>query len=132
MRTPARTAFASLLLAAALGCSHDPTGPGLSLVGTWQVVGFVSVGLAAEVDGTAVFTDYGLYTFDTQIRFPGEAGYHGVASGRWELDAPDRVTLRNSRGGIIRYQLARDHDRLVLTSFDSPQPVTITLRSTSR
>ena len=131
MLTAARSALAPLLLAAALGC-RPLDGPDLSLVGTWAVLGFVDHGVAADVEGSALFTAYGAYTFDiSRVEFPGEPPDAFVVSGTYQMSG-DRVTLSGSSGGVVTYGLLADGDRVIMTSVGRESVTRITLRATSR
>lgn len=131
MRTATRSALASLVLAAAIGCS-PLDGPDLSLLGTWAVVEFVDRGATSDIEGTAVFTAQGTYSFDVRFRFPGEPPLAVAIAGTYEA-VGSRVTLHGSGGVSVAYNLYANGDRIIMVdAADRDLATSITLRRIAR
>ena len=133
MRPSIPLALAPLVLAAAVGC-HQLDGPDLSLLGTWTVLEFVDHGTPSDVEGVAVFTAEGKYSFDIRFRFPGEPPLGAAVDGTYEL-VGNRVTLHGSgsNGVTVAYDLLASGDRIIMVDARGPSvPTRITLRRIAR
>ncbi len=100
MNETCRSTVARLALLAALttvACGEEDGAPNaVSLVGTWDWIGFTDSGLAATVTGTMVFRTDGTYTVDGTITFPEEPTDELVASGTY-VQSGDNVAIRSNR-----------------------------------
>lgn len=94
-----------LLLAIALlaGCGDD--GPALTLVGTWDLVGFTEHGVVATATGSASFGEGGDFEFAGEVTFPGEPADAVGMSGAWRQigDRLTLTTLTDSEEWIVRF-----------------------------
>lgn len=130
MLRPFRAALV-LATAAAIGC-RPLDGPDLSLLGTWAVVEFVDRGATSDIEGTAVFTAQGAYSFDVRFRFPGETPLAVRTAGTYEM-VGSRVTLHGSGGVSVVYDLYADGDRIIMADGARRNLATrITLRRIAR
>lgn len=128
-----KTSRAALALAtaAAIGC-RPLDGPDLSLLGTWAVLEFVDRGAASDIEGTAVFTAQGAYSFDVRFRFPGEPPQAVTVAGTYETIG-SQVTLTGSGGVSVSYDLYADGDRIIMVDAAGRNLATrITLRRVAR
>lgn len=115
---------AALLLSAA--CGEDATGPIISLVGSWQLVGFSDAGVAAVTTGTWVFRADGSFDVIGTVEFPGEPADALALMGTYAQDE-NTVTL-NVSGEITVWILTASGDEITLTEQAPPPANIITLR----
>jgi hypothetical protein len=119
----------SLPVAAAVAlmaaCS-DGTAPHASLVGTWDLVGFTDMGIAAATTGTWVFRTEGTMRVNGTITFPGEPTEPLVAEGTY-VQSGSRVALTiGAQTG--NWTIAESANEVTLTEDESPPANTIRLR----
>jgi hypothetical protein len=119
-------AAAGTLLAA---CSSDSTAPGPELVGTWDLVGFTDMGVAAVTTGTWIFRSDGTMHVEGTVTFPGEPTEPLVLDGVY-VQTGQTVTLtigaQNGAWGLVEAG-----NELTLTEDEPPPANTIVLRRQS-
>ena len=113
------------LLAAA--CSEDSTAPSLSLVGTWDFVGFSDGGVAAVATGTWVFRTDHTFSVDGTITYPDEPTEEVLLAGTYSQSGTS-VTL-TAGGETSAWLLAVNGNQVTLTQDEPPPANVITLRS---
>ena len=81
------------------GCDDDgPNGPGQTLVGSWDLVGYTDHGVAAtSATGTADFAADGSFAITGEVIFPGEPIEPLDVNGVWSTSG-DRVNLTTIDG----------------------------------
>jgi hypothetical protein len=119
-------AAAGTLLAA---CSSDSTAPGPELVGTWDLVGFTDMGVAAVTTGTWIFRSDGTMHVEGTVTFPGEPTEPLVLDGGY-IQTGQRVTLTIG-GQTGAWGLVEAGNELTLTEDEPPPANTIVLRRQS-
>ena len=67
-----RLRVAALLVLLSAACGKDTTAPATSVVGTWHLVGFSDMGVAAVTTGTWVFRADRTFSVNGTTTFPGE------------------------------------------------------------
>jgi hypothetical protein len=107
-------------------CGTDNTGPTPSLVGTWDLVGFTDMGIAAATTGTWIFRSDGTLSVDGTITFPGEPTEALIADGTY-VQSGSSVTLTiGTQSG--RWTMVESGNDLTLTEDEPPPANTIVLR----
>jgi hypothetical protein len=121
------TAVVALLAGA---CAKDSTGPSMvptaTLVGTWDLVGFSDMGVAAVATGTWVFRPDGTFSVTGTITFPGEPTEALVVDGSY-VQNDDRVALTIA-AQTGNWTLTANGNVLTLTENEPPPANTIGLR----
>ena len=112
------------LLAAA--CGKDATTPSTSLVGTWDLIGFTDMGVAAIATGTWVFRSDHTCSVDGTITFPGQPTDSLVADGTF-VQSGNRVSLTIA-AQTGDWTLTMSGNEMTLTENAPPPANTITLR----
>lgn len=126
LRARPRAAALAIVVGACLSaCATENSAPA-SLLGTWDLVGFTDMGIAAQTTGTVVFRADGTVRVDGTITFPGEPTEPLVADGTF-VQAGDRVTL-SLAGQTGSWALAASGNEVTLTEIEPPPANTITLR----
>jgi hypothetical protein len=123
-----RTATLPVALAVAVlaSCSTDSTAPVTSLVGTWDLIGFTDMGIAAVTTGTWTFRADGTTGVDGTITFPGEPTEPLVAEGTY-IQSGSRVTLTmGAQTGS--WSLVESGNEMTRTENEPPPANTIRLR----
>lgn len=120
-----RSAGASAAVACFAACATENTAPA-SLLGTWDLVGFTDMGIAAQTTGTVVFRADGTVSVEGTITFPGEPTEPLVADGTF-VQAGDHVTLTLA-GQTGSWALTASGNEVTLTAIEPPPANTITLR----
>lgn len=101
------------------GCGDNGTGPGASLVGSWDIVGFSDMGIGAAATGTWVFRADGTFAANGTVMFPGEPVDAFLLSG---LYVRSGTTLTLTVDGVASdWQVAESGNRVTLTE-DEPAP----------
>lgn len=116
-------AIAALLVA---GCGTDATTPSTSLVGTWDLIGFTDMGVAAVTTGTWVFRSDHTCSVDGTITFPGQPTDSLVADGTF-VQSGNRVSLTIA-AQTGDWTLTVSGNQITLTEKAPPPANTITLR----
>ena len=119
-------AVAGVLLAA---CGSDSTAPGPELVGTWDLVGFTDMGVAAVTTGTWIFRSDGTMRVDGTVTFPGEPTEPLVLDGGY-IQTGQSVTLTIGAESAV-WVLLEGGNELTLTEDEPPPANTIVLRRQS-
>jgi hypothetical protein len=119
-------AVAGVLLAA---CGSDSTAPGPELVGTWDLVGFTDMGVAAVTTGTWIFRSDGTMRVDGTVTFPGEPTEPLVLDGGY-IQTGQSVTLTIGAESAV-WVLLEGGNELTLTEDEPPPANTIVLRRRS-
>jgi hypothetical protein len=123
-----RAGVLSAFVAAALltACGSDSTGPNTSLVGTWDLIGFTDMGVAAVTTGEWTFRADGSMSVEGTVTFPGEPTDSLVADGTWAQSGVS-VTLTIS-GQTGTWTLTESGNEITLTENEPPPANTIRLR----
>jgi hypothetical protein len=118
------------VIGALLGaCATDNAGPSLSLVGTWDLVGYTDMGVAAATTGTWIFRSDGTMSVNGTITFPGEATEPLISDGSY-VQSGQSVTLTiGTQSGS--WSLVESGNELTLTADGPPPANTIVLRRQS-
>jgi len=109
---------------AACGDSTDPDP--LSLVGTWDIIGFSDAGVEAETTGTWVFRADGTLTIQGTVTFPGEPTDDISGDATYEQTGTTVVLTFGS--DATTWTLSMSEDVATLTEVEPPPANTITLR----
>ena len=108
-------------------CDGGTTEAELSLVGTWDVIGFTDEGAAAETTGTWIFLNDGTFSVAGTAKFPGEPTENINFEGTY-LQSGNTVELTIDQD-IGTWTLDFTDDQVVLTETEEQGiPNTITLR----
>jgi hypothetical protein len=113
----------------AAGCGSDTTGPSASLAGTWDVLGFTDMGVAATTTGTADFRADGTFVVSGTIAFPGEPAESLVINGSYDQNGSTVVLTTDSE--TSNWTIAVSGNNVTLTEVEPPPANTIMLRRTS-
>lgn len=121
----ARATLILTLAWAGVACS-DGTGPPISLVGTWDFIGFSDAGIEAATTGTWTFEANNAFHVRGTITFPGEPTDSLVASGSYTQQASQvELTIGPDTG---RWTITGNGTVVVLTEIEPAPANTITLR----
>jgi hypothetical protein len=127
LRTPGlAVAAAGIVLAA---CSSDTTAPGPELIGTWDLVSFSDMGVAAVTTGTWIFRSDGTMHVEGTVTFPDEPTEPLVLDGGY-VQAGQRVTLTIGAENSV-WGLVEAGNTLTLTEDEPPPANIIVLRRQS-
>jgi hypothetical protein len=107
-------------------CSTDSSAPGTSLVGTWDLVGFTDMGIAAVTTGTWTFRTDGTMSVNGTITFPGEPTEPLVAEGTYVQSGSSIVLTIGPQTG--NWTLVESGNEVTLTENEPPPANTIRLR----
>ncbi len=123
--------FAAVLTAAVvsggMAACGDSTGPdSLSLVGTWDFIGFSDAGVEAETTGTGVFREDGTLTWQGTVTFPGQATTDISGDGTYEQTGTTVVLTIG--GETTTWTLSISGNVATLTEVEPPPANTITMR----
>lgn len=125
LRAAGLCAVAAVALLAA-ACGKDGTAPSTSLVGTWDLIGFTDMGVAAVTTGTWVFRTDGTFSVNGTITFPGEPTDPFVVDGIYVQNG-DSVALTIA-AQTTNWTLTPSGNEVTLTENEPPPANTITLR----
>lgn len=104
----------------------DETGPEISLVGTWELIGFSDAGIEAATTGTWTFEPGNTFHVRGTITFPGEPTDSLVTSGSYSQQASQvELTIGPDTGS---WTITGNGSVVVLTEIEPPPANTITLR----
>jgi hypothetical protein len=107
-------------------CSDDSTGPGVSLVDTWDLIGFTDMGIAAGTTGTWEFRADGTFSVNGTVTFPGEPTDSLVISGTYVQNG---ITVALTIGADTgNWTLTASGDEVTLTENEPPPANAITLK----
>ncbi len=109
---------------AACGDSTEPDS--LSLVGTWDFIGFSDEGVEAETTGTWVFSADGTVTVQGTVTFPGESTEDISGSATYEHTGTTVVLIFGS--DTTTWTLSISGNVATLTEVEEAPANTITLR----
>ena len=113
-------------LASAGAACHDTSGPQISLVGTWDFIGFSDAGIEAATTGTWTFEAASAFHVRGTITFPGEPTDSLVATGSYSQQGNQvELTIGPDTGS---WTISGDGDVVVLTEIEPAPANTITLR----
>lgn len=125
----ARSSCVALIWGLALSsgsCKNDGTAPNISLVGTWDLIGFTDAGVAAVTTGTWSFVADGSFTVRGTVTFPGEPTDSLVVSGNYvQQRSSVQLTIGAQTGA---WTITGNSVQVVLTETEPPPANTITLR----
>ena len=118
------------LVATLLGaaCAADSTAPSTSLVGTWDLVGFTDMGIAAATTGTSEFRADGTFEVNGTITFPGEPTESLVIDGSYVQSSSTVVLTIGAQVG--NWTLTANGNEVTLTENEPPPANSFTLRRT--
>ena len=115
----------ALIALAGVACS-DGTGPPISLVGTWDFIGFSDAGIEAAATGTWTFETNNAFHVRGTITFPGEPTDSLVTSGSYSQQASRvELTIGPDTGS---WTITANGTMVVLTEIEPAPANTITLR----
>jgi hypothetical protein len=117
-------ALAAPFLGAA--CGNDSTAPSLSLIGTWDLIGFTDMGIAAATTGTCEFRADGTFEINGTITFLGEPTEPLVIAGSYVQSGTTVVLTIGAQTG--NWTLEPSGNEVTLTEDEPPPANTITLR----
>ena len=123
--------FVALLTAAALSggmaaCGDSTGADSLSLVGTWDLIGFSDAGVEAETTGTWVFSADGTLTIQGTVTLPGELAEDISGDATYEQTG---TTVELTFGSdTTTWTLSISGNVATLTEVEPPPANTITLR----
>jgi hypothetical protein len=115
------------LAALGAGCGKDSTSPAISLVGSWDFIGFSDAGVAATTTGTWVFGSDGTFSVAGTVTFPGEPTDSIVVAGTY-TQSGNSVTLSVAGAPATSWTLTASGDQVTLTENEPPPANTVTLR----
>ena len=107
-------------------CGDDSTAPSLSLVGTWDLIGFTDMGISAVTTGTGEFRPDGTFGINATITFPGEPTEPLVIAGSYVQSGTTVVLTIGGQTG--NWTLTSSDNEVTLTENEPPPANTITLR----
>jgi hypothetical protein len=113
----------------AAACGSYPTAPSGSLAGTWDVLGFTDMGVAATTTGSAEFRADGTFVVSGTIAFPGEPAESLVIDGSYDQNGSTVVLTMDSE--TSNWTIAVSGNNVTLTEVEPPPANTIMLRRTS-
>lgn len=116
----------AIALAFVTACGKDPTAPGTSLVGTWDLVGFSDAGVAAATTGTWVFRSDNTHSVNGTITFPGEPTETLVVDGTYAQNGTSVMLTMSGQTGS--WTLVASGSNVTLTENEPPPANTIGLR----
>jgi hypothetical protein len=118
-------ALLATLAWAGVACG-DETGPQISLVGTWDFIGFSDAGIEAATTGTWTFEANNAFHVIGTVTFPGEPTDSLVVSGSYsQQESQVELTIGADTGS---WTITGDGDVVVLTEIEPAPANTITLR----
>lgn len=116
------------LVLALAGCGgSDGSGPSVSLVGTWDFIGFSDAGVEATTTGTVVFGADGTVTWDGTVTFPGEPTDAISVTGIYQQTGSTLVLTFGAEPSTT-WTIAASGDEVLLTAVEAPPANTIRLR----
>jgi hypothetical protein len=118
----------AIIVVALLACGDGATDPADSLVGNWDLIGFMDGGVTATVNGTMTFGSDGRYTMQGSITFPNEPT--DVVNVQGTFAQAGGVATLMSSGESSSWDLVFSGDRVVLTEREPPPANSMTLRRT--
>ncbi len=120
------------LVSGGLAACGDSTGAeSMSLVGTWDIIGFADDGVAAQITGTWVFRADGTFTIEGTVMPPDEPTEDISGSGTYEQNGTGVVFTFQTRtpgSSTSTWTLSMSGDVATLTQDEPPPANTITLR----
>ena len=104
----------------------DETGPEISLVGSWDFIGFSDAGIEAVTTGTWTFEANNAFHVRGTITFPSEPTDSLVLSGSYsQQQSQVQLTIGADTGS---WTITNDGDVVLLTEIEPAPANTITLR----
>ena len=128
VRTLLVLALTTTLTAGAMSaCGDDPAGPDvLTIVGTWDLIGFSDAGVEAQTSGSWTFREDGTHSFDLTVTFPDEPPENISVEGTYEQTG---TTLELTVGtDSSTWTVEISGDLATLTENEPPPANEITLR----
>ena len=118
---------AAVLSGGMAACGGDSTSPDpVSLVGTWDFIGFSDAGVDAVTTGTFVFQADGTLTIRGTVTFPGESTDDLSLDATYEQTGAEVVLTDSS--DTSTWTLSISGNVATLTEVESPPANTITLQ----
>lgn len=121
-----RLRVAALVALLAAACGKDNTAPSPSLVGTWDLIGFTDMGVAAVTTGTWVFRTDSTFSVIGSTTFPGEPTDSLVLDGTYVQSGNNVVLTIGVETGS--WTITASGDQVTLTEVEPPPANTITLK----
>lgn len=119
---------AALVAVLATACGKDTTAPGTPVVGTWHLVGFSDMGVAAVTTGTWVFRADRTFSVNGTITFPGEPTDSLLMNGTYVQNGNSvALTVATQTSS---WTVTASGTEITLTENEPPPANTITLRRT--
>ncbi len=129
MRIRPIVSVAAALFLATLGCSDSTGTDPMSLVGTWDFIGFTDEGVATETTGTWTFRSDGSVTISGTVTFPGEPTDDISGSATYEQNGA--TVILHFGSDTTTWTLSMSGDVATLTEVEPAPANTITLRRRS-
>lgn len=117
---------AAILAILVAACSKDSTAPSSSLVGTWDLIEFTDMGVAAVTTGTWVFRTDSTFSVNGTTTFPGEPTDSLVLDGTYVQSGNSVVLTIGVETG--NWAITENGDEVTLTQVEPPPANTITLK----
>lgn len=124
-RTPGLR-VAALVAVMAAACGNESAFPGTSLVGTWDLIGFGDMGVAAVTTGTWVFRTDSTFSVNGTTTFPGEPTDSLVLDGTYVQSGNSVVLTIGVETG--NWTITASGDEVRLTQVEPPPANTVTLK----
>jgi len=116
--------FVLVVLASCGG--DDSTRPSLTLVGTWDLVGYSDHGVLGATTGSSTFRDDSTFFILGTVTYPGEPVDSLDVSGTYQVAA--MTVILTTSDGTGAWSLVFSGDQCVLTLIGSDPPTTMTLK----
>ena len=107
-------------------CGTDSTAPDTSLVGTWDLIGYTDMGVAAVTTGTWIFRSDLTMSVDGTITFPGQPTEPLVTTGTYAQNGRSVTLAIGTQSGT--WGLVVIGNEVILTEDEPPPAHTIVLR----
>jgi hypothetical protein len=117
---------AAVVSSGVAACSDSTEPDSLSLVGTWDFIGFSDAGEAAQTTGTFVFRADGTLTVQGTVTFPNEPTEDVSTDATYQQTGTEVVLTFGS--DISTWTLSISGNVATLTEVETPPVDTITLR----
>jgi hypothetical protein len=108
-------------------CGDDPAGPDvLTIVGTWDLIGFSDAGVEAQTSGSWTFRADGTHSFEGTVTFPDEPPENISGEGTYEQTGTTLELTVGTESSTWTVEISGD--LATLTENEPPPANEITLR----